>query len=210
MAMLKKPIVLAIAGALAGVGAMALVYVFVLGGGAASAVTATPEPTVIAAGGKLGPRLTLEDRVFNLVSPSTAPVYAKIQTIIEFETTDSRWGEVFDNCGEGHARSLETPARVVSARPGRLAPATAPSAEEELGPCASLEAELLAEFEEEIGTGRQLIEDAVTTIVSSKTPDEVATTAGKDALKEQIRLAVDDLVHEPRVSRVLFVNFITQ
>jgi flagellar basal body-associated protein FliL len=217
MALLKKPAVLAVVGVLAGVVVMALVYTFVLSGGTASAVVATPEPTPVFSEGKLGPRLTLQDRVFNLRSPASAPIYAKIQTVIEFETTDERWAEVFEGCG--HAMRLAPKAApasalVASARPGAVPPPAdeppATSGGEEVGPCAALEAELLHEFEAEIGTGAQLIEDAVTTIVSAKTPDEVATTEGKEALKTEIKHAVEALVEHPGVTRVLFINFITQ
>lgn len=214
MGLLKKPIVLAIGGVVAGVAVMAVLYTFVLGGGSSVAAEPTPEPTVIPASGKLGPRLTLQDRVFNLVSPAAAPVYAKIETVIEFETTDSRWGEVFDSCGGGgHSRELDgAPRRAVSANPADLGPALAPETASgpDVSPCVALEAELLHEFEEEIGTGIQLIEDAVTIIVSSKRPDEVGTSEGKEALKEEIKHAVEELIHDPHVSRVLFINFITQ
>jgi hypothetical protein len=212
MGFLKKPIVMGIGGAVAGVVVMAVVYTFFLSGGSSSAAEPTPEPTVIPAGGKLGPRITLEDRVFNLVSPASAPVYAKIQTVIEFETTDARWGEVFDSCG-GHARELsDAPRRAVSAAPAGLPRSVPPSTASgpDISPCAALEAELLHEFEEEIGTGIQLIEDAVTIIISSKHPDEVSTTEGKEALKSEIQHAVEELIHHPHVSRVLFLNFITQ
>lgn len=70
--------------------------------------------------------------------------------------------------------------------------------------------ERLHEFSEEIGTGRQLLEDAITTIVSGKSFSDVSTTAGKDALREEIRAAVAALIEEPAVRRVLFTNFITQ
>ncbi len=213
MGFLKKPIVMGVGGAVAGIAVMAVVYTLFLSGGSSASAEPTPEPTVIPASGKLGPRITLEDRVFNLVSPASAPVYAKIQTVIEFETTDYRWGEVFDNCG-GHSRDLNSsPRRVVSLLPPGQPPAEAPAAGgggPEVSPCVALEAELLHEFEEEIGTGIQLIEDAVTIIVSSKRPEEVSSTEGKDALKEEIRHAVEELIHHPHVSRVLFLNFITQ
>jgi len=212
MGLLKKPIVLAIGGLVAGVAVMAIVYTFVLGGGSSAAPLPTAIPTVIQSTGKLGPRLTLQDRVFNLVSPANAPVYAKIQTVIEFQTTDLRWGEVFDGCGGHGSRSDAPPNRAVSALPGAIPPAAAPGTASgpAVSPCVALEAELLHEFQEEIGTGSQLIEDAVTIIVSSKRPEEVATTEGKEALKEEIRHAVQELIPHPEVSRVLFLNFITQ
>ena len=215
MGLLKKPAVLAVGGVVAGVVVMAVVYMFFLSGGSAAAEEDLPvaEPTVIHAEGKLDPRLTLADRVFNLVSPASSPVYAKIQTVIEFETTDPRWAEVFDSCGGHGSRRDVAPVRAVSARPADLQAAVAPatsSGGEAVGPCAALEAELLHEFEAEIGTGVQLIEDAVTTIVSAKTPDEMATTEGKEALKKEIEQAVEALIHEPHVARVLLLNFITQ
>lgn len=214
MGFLKKPIVMGIGGAVAGIAVMFVVYTLFLSGGSTASAEPTPEPTVIPAGGKLGPRLTLEDRVFNLVSPANSPVYAKLQTVIEFETTDARWGEVFDSCGGGgHSRELNgAPRRAVAALPAGLPASTGPETASgpDVSPCVALEAELLHEFEEEIGTGIQLIEDAVTIIVSSKRPEEVSTTEGKEALKSEIRHAVEELIHDPHVSRVLFLNFITQ
>lgn len=94
MGLLKKPPVLAGGGAVVGIVVAAAVYFLVLGGGgSAAAVTPTPEPTPVFSEGKLGPRITLDDRVFNLVSP--VPVYAKIQTVIEFATTEAHWADVF-------------------------------------------------------------------------------------------------------------------
>ena len=68
----------------------------------------------------------------------------------------------------------------------------------------------MAEFEHEIGTGLQLIEDAVTTVVTGHSVSEIVTPEGKEALKAEIKAAVDELIHEPHVHRVLFLNFITQ
>ena len=67
----------------------------------------------------------------------------------------------------------------------------------------------LVEFDHEIGTGRALIEDAVATLVSARTAEELSTAKGKDALREDIRNAVAHLIEEPRVNRVLFTTFIT-
>lgn len=211
MGLLTKPPVLAGGGVLIGILVAAAVYFLVLGGGeAAVALEPTPEPTPVFSEGKLGPRITLDDRVFNLVS--AVPVYAKIQTVIEFETLDEHWAEVFS--GEcGAIWPAGSGPRMASSIPGGP-PAAVPSIPEvagaEVPPCQALEAELLHEFELEIGTGRQLIEDAVTTLVSAKTAEELATTAGKEALKEEIRRAVEHLIEEPRVTRVLFLNFIMQ
>ena len=213
MGFLKKRVVLAVGGAILGVIVMALLYTFVLSGGPTVAAEPTPEPTVIPSAGKLGPHVTLEDRVFNLVSTASSPVYLKLQVVIEFETMDERWAEVFASCDDDHGRRIvDPPVRAVSSRPNDLPRSVAPGTASggDTSPCAALEAELLHEFEEEIGTGIQLIEDAVTIVVSSKTPDEVATAAGKEALKEEIERAVERLIDEPHVSRVLFLNFITQ
>jgi len=213
MGALTKPPVMAVIGALLGIGVAAAVYFFVLGGGgAATAGTPTPEPTPVFSEGKLGPRITLEDRVFNLLSPPSAPVYAKIQTIIEFETTDEHWADVFAGECAAVFPGRDAGPRMALALPrggeGSQIPSTGGG--EEVDPCQALESELLHEFELEIGTGKQLIEDAVTTIVSSKTPEELATTEGKEALKEEIQKAVEHLIEHPHVTRVLFVNFIMQ
>ena len=210
MGLLKKPPVLAAAGAIGGIAVAAAVYFLVLGGGGtAVATTPTPEPTPVFSEGKLCPRITLEDRVFNLISP--VPVYAKIQTVIEFQTLDDHWAEVFE--GECAAASPFSGNGFVLNVPNNGAgnpaiPATGGG--DELSPCEALEAELLHEFELEIGTGRQLIEDAVTTIISSKSAETLATTEGKEELKHEIKEAVEHLIEEPEVTRVLFLNFIMQ
>lgn len=68
----------------------------------------------------------------------------------------------------------------------------------------------LEEFDyDEIGTGRRLIEDAVTTIISGKRIEDLATADGKDSLRDEIRKAVAREIKEPHVYRVLFTSFIT-
>ena len=81
---------------------------------------------------------------------------------------------------------------------------------EAVDPCTAKEQKLQAEFEHEIGTGRALIEDAVLTVVSRRTVADVSTPEGKEALKADIKKAVEKIIHEPKVTRVLFTNFITQ
>lgn len=207
---MKKPLVLAVLGAVVGVVVALVLFLLVFGGGGAGeaqALVPTPEPTVVNVPGKLGPHITLQDRVFNL--HSTTPVYLKMQTIIEFETTDPRWGRVLHGCVAlplPFAGPMYASADPVGAV-GRRAPATESAAG---SPCEAEEHALQTEFEEEIGSGRQLIEDAVTTIVTSKTAQELATAEGKDALKREIREAIQEILEEHHVSRVLFVNFITQ
>ena len=169
--MLKKPGLLAAAGlAIVAVAAAAFFFLFMGGSDpvdpeeAAAEVEASP----VHVAGKLGPHITLEDRVFTLRSPEGTPRYAKLQIVIEFETEDAIWFEI---SGE----ALE---------------------------------EKLAEFGAAIPIA--LIEDAITTAVSSKSIDDIATPAGKDTLREDIRVAVATLLPEPQVRRVLFTSFITQ
>ncbi len=207
---MNKPIVLALVGVIAGVVVAFAAFTFLLSGDAEPASAATPE--VVSVPGKLGPHIVLSDRVFNLITePGQSPVYLKLQTAIEFETRDPRWKDALTACGTpSHgARLAPSDALMVSAVPGGMPAARAVEAGGEGGCEAELEA-LMAEFDHSIGTGRALIEDAVTSIVTGHTASEIATTEGKEALKAEIQQAVQDLIHEPRVTRVLFLNFITQ
>ena len=54
--------------------------------------------------GKLGPHITLVDRVFTLLSPVDSPRYAKLQIVLEFETEDPTWFEI---SGEALEHRLE-------------------------------------------------------------------------------------------------------
>lgn len=211
MAMLKKPWVLGVIGALEGVGVAFAVLTFVLGGGDdGEAATPPVDPTPVATEGKLGPHMVLADRVFNLISPPAAPVYLKLQTVVEFQTTDERWAHVLHGC----ARAFEVaPAPMVSLVPVAPVASVAPAsggAEGRGNACQTEELALLAEFDAQVGTGRQLVEDAVTSIVTGKTPEEVATAEGKEALKAEIQAAVQERLPGMVVTRVLFTNFITQ
>ncbi len=167
--MLKKLLPLALGGvAIAAAAAAAFLF---LGPGGSEAVEegeAAEEPPTVQVAGKLGPHITLGDRVFTLLSPVDSPRYAKLQIVLEFETEDPTW---FELSGEALQRRLE-------------------------------------EFREEIPVA--LLEDAITSAVSSKTAEDLATAQGKDGLREEIRVAVDALLPEPHVRRVLFTSFITQ
>jgi len=185
---MQKPMIMALGGVLAGGVVAAVLFVFVLGGSSAAepppAEVGEPEPVSVP--GKLGPHITVGERVFTLLSPAESQRYVKLEIVIEFETFDAAWEHVLHGCvfagGEGGA-----------------------------SPCQSELEALLHEFEEhEIGTGRTLIEDAITTIVSSHSLEEVGTVTGREAMRQEIRDAVDDIIYEPRVTRVLFTQFITQ
>ncbi len=214
---MNKPIVLGIGGALVGVVVAFAAFTFLMGGGGETVVAAPPtEPVNVA--GKLGPHLTLADRVFNLLPEAGSDKsYLKLQTVIEFETYDTRWAYVLGGCGHGEPHGMRfqggaTGDLVVSARPAGASapPQDRTSGGETVDPCEAEEHALMSEFEHEIGSGRQLIEDAVTTVVTGHTASEIASPEGKEALKQEIALAVDDLIHAPKVHRVLFLNFITQ
>jgi flagellar basal body-associated protein FliL len=193
---MTKKIMFAVVGLVAVVAIGGGAFVFLFSGSSADAeaadgeavegeLDATPEVTPVAVDGKLGPHITLGGRVFNLLVVSgEPPAYLKLETVIEFETFDDQWAYVLHGCV--------------------FVPGSGGSA------CAEEEHTLLATFEEEIGTGRQLIEDAVTSIVSGKTAGEIATPEGKDELREEIRQAVEMVIREPRVRRVLFTDFVTQ
>ncbi len=68
----------------------------------------------------------------------------------------------------------------------------------------------LEEFDkDDIGSGRTIIEDLITTIVSGKRVEDISSAEGKDKLREEIRDAISHHVAEPLVHRVLFTSFIT-
>lgn len=54
------------------------------------------------------------------------------------------------------------------------------------------------------------MEDAITTILSSKTSEELMTTEGKQRLKDELRAALDHLSEEFPIMGVYFTTFIIQ
>lgn len=199
---MSKIIIIAVGGVIAGVAVALGVFFFLLGGRGTSEAEAAPTPVRV--DGKLGPHIKLADRVFNLQG-GTGTQYLKLQTIVEFETTSKDWAKVLHGCVATRATSQP----LVSANPG-LAAGDAIDREGKADPCQTKQDELQAEFEREIGTGRQLMEDAVLTVVSRHTAADVASPEGKEALKNEIKAAVQKLIKEPKVTRVIFTNFITQ
>ena len=180
--LMKKPVLFGLGGllAVAAIGGAAYFFVLSPSGDAEAGGEPTPGPSV-QVDGRLGPRITLESRVFNLLAaPGEKQTYLKLETVIEFETADVAWADVMLGCpSDPHG-------------------------------CAAAEETLLEEFDHHIGSGMTLIEDAVTSIVSSKSLSEVATPEGKEALREEIREAVERLIPHPHVHRVLFTDFVTQ
>lgn len=204
------PVVL---GALLGAGVATAVVVVAIGGIGRTDSAPTVEPTPVRVAGKLGPHLVLADRVFNLRTPAgAAPAYAKIQTTIEFETTSAAWARVLNGCAMDVHPTTRTDT-LVTAGAGGASTSSRPAPEEQgpaEGPCAAEERLLLADFDHDIGTGRQLIEDALTGIITRLEAAEIATPQGKEALKEAIRRRVEELIPEHRAVRVLFSTFIIQ
>src|SRR5690606_41379597 len=111
-------------------------------------------------------------------------------------TGGPRWQHGPTGCGRaGQAATLgASAARMVSAVPGAAPTRGLDGASSGGGvdPCETERAALMSEFEHEIGTGLQLIEDAVTTVVTGHTAAEVVTPEGKEALKTEIQAAVDE------------------
>lgn len=213
---MNKPIFLGIGGAVVGVIVAFAAFTFLMGGDT-PVVAAAPPTEPVNVSGKLGPHVTLTDRVFNLLPQSGSDKsYLKLQAVIEFETYDERWEYVLNGCGhDDHGALWGTGSSdfMVSSVPAGVPverPLDRTAAGETVDPCEAERHALMEEFEHEIGTGLQLIEDAVTSVVTSHTAAEVVTPEGKALLKQEIKAAIDELIHEPHVHRVLFLNFITQ
>lgn len=217
---MRKPLVLGVAGLLAAAVIGYVVFTFVLGGGGEAAEAAHEPPAPVNVAGKVGPRITTTDRVFNLKSPANDPKYLKMQATIEFETADPTWAWIFTGCKgkqpkpAKHGAVLAPPsAPFVSSDPWALREASAGVDEEGAAAeplCVAKEKALVAEFEEELGTGKSVIEDIVTTVVTRHTFDEISSAGGKEQLKQEILDAIDQVMHEPKVVRVLFTNFVSQ
>lgn len=205
---MSKTIIIAVGGVVAGVAVALGIFMFVLGGGE----TKAEEPVVpIRAEGRLGPHITLADRIYNLQSPPGAPTYLKMQAIIEFETPEKstkKWAHVFKGCVV--IAESQQPERLVSLRPVAVSDSSPAVKGPEIDPCLAEEQALQAEFEHEIGTAKFLIDDAVLTVVSRRSVADVSTVDGKEALKAEIKKAVEKLISKPKVTRILFTNFITQ
>lgn len=181
---MPKTLLFIVGGVVAAVVILGALYMFVLGGGKKSAdAQPAASPTPVSVPGKIGPRIEIAERVYVLKSPADKPRYAKVDVIVEFETTDPEWAKVMRGCV--------------------FAPPT-PS------PCQVKEDDLLHKFAEEIGSGQILVQDAVTRIMSSHTAEEMNTAEGREKLRAEIKSAVAELIYEPHVSRVLFPSFITQ
>jgi len=63
---------------------------------------------------------------------------------------------------------------------------------------------------EEMARLEPVVEDAVTTILTSKTFDQVITAEGKEALKAEIRDKLNEIMGEGKVERVFITDFVVQ
>ncbi len=218
-----KKIIIAVGGLVVVAGIGFAGFTFLLGGEGKAAEAAHEDPAPVNIPGKVGPRIVTADRVFNLKSPASDPKYLKMQATIEFETTDPMWGWVLGGCKGKQPK----PAKHAALRAPEFAPASAPMVSldpsvgrEPLAPavaggeaepiCVATEKALIAHFEEELGTGRSVIEDIVTSVVSRHSFEEIASAEGKEKLKREIVEAIEQVMHEPKVVRILFTNFVTQ
>jgi len=55
-----------------------------------------------------------------------------------------------------------------------------------------------------------IIRDSIITLLSSKTSDEIMTTDGKEKLREEIRVLINDRYPENRVAEVFIIDFVVQ
>lgn len=215
---MKKPVIFGVVGLIAAAGIGFALFTFVLGGKDSAAEAAHEPLAPVNVPGKLGPRVTTTDRVFNLKSPANDPKYLKLQATIEFETTDPVWGWVLGGCkgkqpkpskdGAGLAPATNP---MVSSDPSLLREVRAVDEEGVTEPvCVAAEKGLMAHFDEELGTGKNVIEDIVTTVVTRHSFDEISAPDGKEKLKHEIQEAIEKVMHEPKVVRVLFTNFVSQ
>ena len=214
-----KLVLSGVVGLVAAAGIGFAVFTFVLGGARDVAEAAVHPAAPVNVPGKVGPRVTTADRVFNLKSPANDPKYLKMQATIEFETSDPLWGWVLGGCkgarpkpAKHAAHQPASPVLMVSTDPSRRYGAE-PDIDGEVAAetvCIATEKTLVAQFEEELGTGKSVIEDIVTAVVTHHTFDEVSSSGGKEGLKREIQEAIGQVMSEPKVVRVLFTNFVSQ
>lgn len=65
-------------------------------------------------------------------------------------------------------------------------------------------------FTEEMEPDLPRIWDIITSIVGSRSVEQVATTEGREALKQELMAAINKEIHHEQVQNVYFVTFITQ
>lgn len=66
------------------------------------------------------------------------------------------------------------------------------------------------ELARELAKTMPAIEDALTTILSSRTVAEVTSVVGKDALRQELKQRLGQIIGEPPVRNVYFTQFIVQ
>ncbi len=65
-------------------------------------------------------------------------------------------------------------------------------------------------FAEEMEPDLPKIWDVITSIVGSKSVDQVSTSEGREELKQELMAAINKEIHHEQVQNVYFVTFITQ
>lgn len=184
------------------IGLVAIVLFVVLGVGGTSAPTeaaatgkagAAKSSAVLKAtteSGKFGPTYVIKDRIVNLADPGGRR-YLRFSVAIEFEAhTDAKAG-------------VPPGDNLVSFDSGRdqpLQPVTG-------GAPKDPDKEFLASIKKYIPA----IEDAVTTVLSSKTYADLASTEGKDQTKKEIKDRVQRVLGDAEhVTNVYFTEFVIQ
>lgn len=66
------------------------------------------------------------------------------------------------------------------------------------------------EFAHQIAPKVPLLNDAITTIMTTKNPNELATAEGKEQLREELKAKFNSFLDEPKVVRVYFTEFVMQ
>ena len=65
-------------------------------------------------------------------------------------------------------------------------------------------------FKEELNTRLPVVNDIIITLLSTKKFDQIYTSEGKEALRQEIMQAINSRLHEYKVIQVYFTEFVVQ
>ncbi|MCE1253012.1 MAG: flagellar basal body-associated FliL family protein [Anaerolineae bacterium] len=68
----------------------------------------------------------------------------------------------------------------------------------------------VSNFKEELNTRLPVINDIIITVLSTKTYNQIYTSEGKEALRQEIMQAINSRLHEYKVIQVYFTDFVVQ